>query len=222
MSSPSIVRAIGLLAVLAGVASPAPAAWWSRFPFAAGEAIVVSGTVTDAAGKPLPDLEVILEASNLQFSLRPFGRSPASIHRVSGRTDARGQYEVRTAWDSSWDHLELAVGVPLQRATGSKVQVLERLDITRRLRQGSPAVVGLLVQDTSFITNHQAFLASLTSDSMKTAYREQGRPDRVDRLDTPAAEEVSWWYYEAGRVLRFRDGVLVDSQTFDPVPKRED
>lgn len=209
-----LVAAVTL--VLAGSAS-AEASWLRKFPYAGGEAVLVQGTVTNATGVALDDLEVVLELTDTKLSLRPFPRAPRAIHRVATRTDETGAYSMRIAWDTSWDRAELLVGVPLQRLEGTKVHVLERLEVTRRLAQGSPAVIGVVVQDPSFLENHRAFLASLETESMLRAYREKGRPDRVDRLETPAAVEVSWWYYSAGVTLRFRDGVLVDTQSFEPV-----
>jgi hypothetical protein len=206
--------------VLAALLAPTAvqAAPWSKFPFAAGEGVVVSGSVTDSRGLALTDLEVVLELSDTRLSLRPFGRAPRAIHRVTTRTDATGTYSTRIAWDRSWDRAELVVGVPLLRTDGAKVHVLARLDVTRRLAQGSPAVIGAVIEDTSFLDNHRSFLASLSTDSMRQAYQHNGRPDRVEQLATPDVDEVSWWYYGAGRVLRFRDGVLIDSQSFAPVP----
>ena len=95
--------AIALVVVAAAVTAPADASWMRKFPFATGEAVVVQGSVTDAASAPLPDLEVVLEVSDTRLSLRPFGRAPREIHRVATRTDAEGRYALRLVWDErSW------------------------------------------------------------------------------------------------------------------------
>jgi hypothetical protein len=206
---------LALVAML--LAAPAEASWLRKFPYATGEAVVVQGTVTDAANAPLADLEVVLEVTDTRLSLRPFGRAPREIHRVATRTDAQGGYALRLVWDERWDRAELLVGVPVYRGDGPKVHVLERLDVTRRVAQGTPAVIGAVIQDMEFLRNHREFERSLVSESMQRSYREKGRPDRVDRLETPAAVEVTWWYYTAGFTLRFRDGVLIDTQSFEPI-----
>jgi hypothetical protein len=208
--------AFALLVAMLSTA-PADASWMRKFPYATGEAVVVQGTVTDAGAAPLADLEVVLEVTDTRLSLRPFGRAPREIHRVATRTDAQGAYALRLVWDERWDRAELLVGVPVYRGDGPKVHVLERLDVTRRVAQGTPAVIGAVVQDMEFLRNHREFERSLASDSMQRAYREKGRPDRVDRLETPAAVEVTWWYYAAGLTLRFSDGVLIDTQSFEPI-----
>lgn len=216
--SVSVRLILGVVCLAVAATSPSDAQTWMRkFPYAAGEAVVIQGTVTDANTTALADLEVVLELTDTRLSLRPFGRAPRAIHRVATRTDERGAYSLRVVWDRSWDRAALVVGVPLQRTDGPKVHVLESLEVTRRLAQGSPASIGIVIQEVGFLENHRAFLASLTSESMVRAYREKGRPDRVDSLETPAAKEVSWWYYAAGVTLRFRDGVLVDTQSFEPI-----
>ena len=44
-----------------------------------------------------------------------------------------------------------------------------------------------------------------------------GLPESVDRVESPSAVEAAWWYYAAGRVARFRDGRLIELQSFDPI-----
>jgi hypothetical protein len=62
----------------------------------------------------------------------------------------------------------------------------------------------------------RAFVDSIDSDDERRVYREQGKPDRVEAR-TGAADEAAWWYFESGRVYRFRDGALVATESFDPV-----
>jgi hypothetical protein len=44
-----------------------------------------------------------------------------------------------------------------------------------------------------------------------------GKPDRIRNVQYPRHLESSWWYFESGRVYRFRDGRLEQVVPFDPV-----
>jgi acyl-coenzyme A synthetase/AMP-(fatty) acid ligase len=61
------------------------------------------------------------------------------------------------------------------------------------------------------------FVASVHSDDERKVYDEMGRPDKVERVQYPERTEVSWWYFDAGRVYRFRDGRLEQVVPFEPV-----
>ena len=39
----------------------------------------------------------------------------------------------------------------------------------------------------------------------------------MDRVESAGGVEASWWYFDAGQVVRFRDGALVETQEFEPV-----
>ncbi|HEY4588471.1 MAG TPA: hypothetical protein VII86_04560, partial [Thermoanaerobaculia bacterium] len=80
-----------------------------------------------------------------------------------------------------------------------------------------PAVVGVTVENRQFLDNLRQFLASIQTDDQRKVYQEMGKPDRVRNVQYPGYLESSWWYFEAGRVYRFRDGHLEQVTPFDPV-----
>jgi hypothetical protein len=73
------------------------------------------------------------------------------------------------------------------------------------------------VEDTSFLDALTGFLASLDSADERRVYELLGRPDAVDTVRYGDRVEDSWWYFAAGKVVRLRDGVLVDETAFEPV-----
>jgi hypothetical protein len=213
--APVLAALTGLLCLLAALA-PRPAAAAARYD--QGQRIQVTGIVADSQGQPLKDLRVVLEVSRTYFSMRNLRRTAdPDVRRVSATTDARGNFTVEWPWDSYFNHFELVAGVPVHTRTGETVQELARQEITRRVEAGSPAVVAVTVESRVFLDNLRQFLASIKTDDQRKVYQEMGKPDRVRNVQYPGYLESSWWYFEAGRVYRFRDGRLEQVTPFDPV-----
>jgi hypothetical protein len=80
-------------------------------------------------------------------------------------------------------------------------------------------VASLVVQNKNaqFVTKLRELLASIKSDDERRVYDEMGKPDKVERVVYPGRTEVSWWYFDAGRVYRFQDGRLEQVVPFEPV-----
>jgi hypothetical protein len=188
-----------------------------------GQRIQVTGIVADAQGQPLKDIRVILEVSRTYFSVRELHRTAdPDVRKVAATTDAHGNYTIEWPWDSYFNHFEIAAGVPLRArlensATGEKVEELARQDITRRMTGGSPAVVGITIDNLKLLENLRQFLGSIQTDDMRKVYQDMGKPDRIRNVQYPGHLEISWWYFEAGKVYRFRDGRLEQVTPFDPV-----
>ena len=207
---------LGLFCLLAAGPLAAPAAAAAHYD--QGQRIQVTGVVADSQGQPLKDLRVVLEVSRTYFSMRNLRRTAdPDVRKVSATTDARGNYTVEWPWDSYFNHFEVAVGVPVHTRAGETIQELARQEITRRVEAGSPAVVALTVESRVFLDNLRQFLASIRTDDQRKVYQEMGKPDRVRNVQYPNYLESSWWYFESGRVYRFRDGHLEQVTPFDPV-----
>lgn len=203
----SLCIALSLLAAM-----PAAAARYAQ-----GDKVQVTGIVSDRAGQPLPNVNVTLEVSRSSFSLREMRRTDKDTRRVTTRTNARGEYTLVWPWDSYFNKFELLVGVPVRKTQGERLEVLQRDDITRRVLAGSPVVVAVAVENTRFLNNLRQFVASVQSDDERKVYDEMGKPDEVKRVQYPDHVEASWWYFDSGKVYRFRDGRLEQVVPFDPV-----
>ncbi|HEY4575873.1 MAG TPA: carboxypeptidase-like regulatory domain-containing protein [Thermoanaerobaculia bacterium] len=214
--APILAALTGLLCLLAAFLTPRPAMAAAHYD--QGQRIQVTGVVADAQGQPIQDLRVVLEVSRTYFSMKSFSRTAEpDVRRVSAVTDARGNYTLEWPWDSYFNHFELVAGVPVRTRAGDTVQELARQEITRRVEAGSPAVVAVTIDNRQFIDNFRQFLASIKTDDQHKVYQEMGRPDRIRNVQYPTYLESSWWYFEAGRVYRFRDGHLEQVTPFDPV-----
>jgi len=204
-----------MLLLVSPALSPAYAARYEQ-----GQRVQVTGIVTGRDGRPVEGIRVSLEASRSYFSLRQFRKTAADdVRRVSALTNANGEYTVEWPWDSYFNHFELVTGVPVRKGKEDRMEELAREDVTKRLLAGSPVVVSPVIENTKFLDSLNQFLAMVRSADEHRTYEEMGRPDRVQRLQYPDHVEDSWWYFESGRVYRFRDGRLEQVVPFTPVPE---
>jgi hypothetical protein len=189
----------------------------SHGSYTAGQPVKVQGLVTDRDGRPQPDLQVGLEASRLGYSVYPIGKEKRDLVTGSVTTDRQGDYALEFPWNDRYDHFELVVSVPVATPHGADRVELSRQDITKRVEQGTPVAVPVTLADTKFLATLREFLASLRTDEEQRTYQQVGRPDRVDRNSSAEHTDTAWWYFEQGKVYRFRDGHLQNVDTFAPV-----
>jgi hypothetical protein len=200
------------LFALAGAAVQA-----ARAPYDTGQAVTIQGVVSDAKGRPLPDLKVTLEASRVGFAVYPWGNRKREVATGSAQTNPRGEYGLQFPWNRRFNRFELVVAVPVAAPQGEELQELWRSDVTRRVLQGSPVAVPVTLEDTRFLDTLRQFLGSLTTDEERRAYRQAGKPDRVDRVLIGGEQMTTWWYFRAGKAFRFRGGHLEKVEEFPPV-----
>ena len=213
-SSPAgSARRLLAVAVLALALLAVPA--WAGYD--EGQRIELTGLVTDPAGHPMANLHVVLEASRSGFSIRQLGQTKKDPTRLIGLTNERGEYSLEWPWSRYYNSFELLVGVPIRRPDGERLKVLERLDISQKIKRGSPVVSAVVVDDSSYVAKLRAFLATIRTEDERSVHRQMGEPDKVERVEFPDRLEVAWWYFEAGKVFRFRDGRLERTEPFDPV-----
>jgi hypothetical protein len=195
---------------------PASAKLFATAPFSQGQKVQFTGLVSDPQGRPLPGVQVVLEVSRTYFSMRHLRRQDVDMRKVRGTTNERGEYTLEWPWDSYFNKFEIAVGVPVRKGRQERLEELERIDVTPRVT-GTPVVSAVVVKNAGFITHLREFLASVRTDDQRKVYDEMGRPDKVENVQYPSWTEVSWWYFDSGRVYRFRDGRLEQVVPFDPV-----
>jgi hypothetical protein len=210
------IPAIALVAVLLAMAASQPAAA-ARSPYAQGDEVIFTGVVTNAAGLPIPGLQVTLEASRAAFNFRRLSRVRENASRLATVTDERGEFSLPWRWDDYYNRFDLIVAVSVRTDEGENLVELERVDLSRRTNQGSPVVSAVQLTDTELVDSRREFLASLNSDDERKVYEQAGQPERLNRVRFPDYEEVTWWYFRHGRAYRFHDGTLRQVIPFDPV-----
>ena len=211
-----LAPALALAALLLGAAVPPPAAA-GRFPYAQGDEVTFTGVVTDAAGVPLPELQITLEASRAAFNIKRLGRVRENTRRLATVTDESGEFSLPWRWDDYFNRFDVVVAVPVRTPEGEELVELQRVDLSRRTQQGSPVVAAIQVVDTDLVETRRQFLAALDSEDERKVYEQAGQPDRLDQVRFPDYEEATWWYFRHGRAYRFRDGTLHQVIPFEPV-----
>ena len=186
-------------------------------PYVEGDYIEIAGTVADASGVPIPDVHVIFRAAKKSFSISQFGNATRDEVHQRTETDPHGQFNFRWRWVDYYNRYEVLVVIPRRSAAGDSYDILSQLDISKRIRKGSPVVVALTVEEGEFLDNLRDFLATINTEDEKRIYDEMGNPDRVQTIEHPTHDEISWWYFQAGKAYRFRDGEMQQVVHFDPV-----
>lgn len=204
-----------LWAVAFGAAPTAASHPWG-FPYEAGDGVRFEGAVADAGGRALGGIEIALEASTPRLDWRRLISAPRVERRVA-TSDERGAFAIDWTWDAAFRRFELVATLSEELAGRALRHELARLDVTDRVKSGSPVSASLVVADGRFVERARAFLAGIASDDERRIWSELGLPESIDRVESPNAVEAAWWYYAAGRVARFRDGRLVELQSFDPI-----
>ena len=176
-----------------------------------GDHILFSGQVTGADNEPVGGITVLLELSRTAFSWRRFKTVKKNTLSIPVTATVDGRYLHDWRWDGYYNTFELAVAIP---GAGGGYEILNRVEITDRVLEGGPVVTPLVVEGVGDLGWLRKLLGGLASDEEVRILREMGRPDRVDAYDRGAA---AWWYFEAGKVYRFRDGALEQVEHFDPI-----
>ena len=206
----SVVLWICLIALAWGAPS------WGG-PYAEGEFIELAGAVTDAEGLPIPDLSVTLEASRKAFSVAKMKNTERDRTMVTTQTDSTGQYSLKWRWVDYYNNFELQVGLPDRTGEEGELQVFERVDLSKRIRSGSPVVTNVTVTERRYLDTLRDFNTSVDTEDERRILEEMGNPDRVQRIVSTDHEEVSWWYFQSGKAYRFEDGVLQQVVHFEPI-----
>ncbi len=213
----SFIACVGVLTLLASVFGTAPARAKRGAPYARGELVTVTGVVTNDRAEPLAEVEVVLKAARHSYDYLRFRKRTPVEREVRTETASDGTFEVQWAWDGGFNRFALFFGVTVAETGGEAFHVLHEEDVSQRIKQGSPMVTTVQIADTGFLSSFLEFRRSLETEGELQVYREAGKPDKVRERVFPTHSEVDWWYFDLGKVYRFRDGKLVEVEDFEPV-----
>jgi hypothetical protein len=185
-----------------------------------GQIVEIKGAITDAHGTAAAGKTVRLEVYRRAFdlsSLNPRSSKKKGLVLREVETDDQGRYLIRWPWHDYYNRFELSVGD--YGAEG--FAVLERADLSQRMKRGSPVIVSFLLRREPSSAPALAAGASTqvtsiagASAAQRAIRNRQGEPDLIDHLDLAYGRETTWWYFRSGRAYRFLDGELSDELTF--------
>jgi hypothetical protein len=211
-----VATLVASLALPAALCAQTP--WAKNKAYPDGQLVVVTGTVTDDQGQPIPRVDLVFEATRRAFNVRRMRGVTEPPRTIRARTDDAGQYSIEWSWHHYYNAFELDVVVPIGvRGGRERDQTIAQADLTERIVQGTPVVVPITVDDTRLLLEVRAFLANLDTDDEQRIYTQEGKPDRLDQVARPDHEEETWWYFSIGALYRFQNGKLVEVENFDPV-----
>lgn len=215
MRAPARFRFL-LAAGLAALLLSAPAFAQRYFP--KGQTVVFAGAVTDAEGRPLGGVTVLLELVHSRFHILAMERKVEGPVQIPATTGEDGRYRLEWDYDPYHNVIGLAVALPVNRAGVEDFEILLRRDVTSKLTAGEAALdVPLVIEEPGYLLWLQSYLAGEASEDEKRLFRELGKPDRLDREERRGRLETGWWYFEEGKVYRFEDGRLERVIPFEPV-----
>ncbi len=180
-----------------------------------GETVPITGRVTDSENQALGGVEVVLEAYHRKLDLRRMKRRDTDLLRVVATTDADGRFRLDWAWNEHYRVFHLAAALPVRRQGRAELDVFSRVEITSPMRAGGAVRQDLTVENASAMRWLQSFISGQSSAAESQVYQQMGRPDKVDPPDESG--ETAWWYFEVGKVYRFRAGELDQVIEFTPV-----
>lgn len=209
----ALVRTLSLAAALALLLGPVSARAGS--PYRKGEVVRIEGRLLDPAGTAIAAAHVVLTAERAHRRLLHLGRGDLGPVAASTSSDADGHYAIDWVWDRFHDTFVIEVVLPPMG--DHPEEVLARLDISDRLVGGSPIEVDLEVAKGSLVRFVQHLATGPLSRDEQKLLDELGWPLRYEEQLRAGEIESTWWYFERGRLYRFRDGALEQVTHFDPV-----
>lgn len=220
---PNRLTVLGVLAISAAIAgcsanrSAGSGSAAGDRGYTRGELVTITGVASNLDNQGVAELEVVFEASRKSFDYLRLRKRRPVVRRVSTVTNSDGSFELQWPWDKGFNRFALVFGITVAQPGGERLRVLHREDLTRRIGSGSPVVASVRIEDTSFLDSFLAFRDGLETESQRQVYREAGKPDKVRERVSASTTEADWWYFELGKVYRFRDGKLTEVEKFEPV-----
>ena len=208
-----VIRSSFLLALVLAVAL----SLWTVGPAEAqrkdGDVVKVSGQILDDEGVPVSGVSVLLEATRTTYSWLKRKKETEPPLQQIGQVDAEGRFEIPWSWHRRYNAFALTVAMEVTRGGQPDYEILHRQDLTTEMTGGAPVHVFITLKEAGYVRWLESYIAGQATEDEEQVFGDNGRPDRIKVDD----RESSWWYFTAGKVIRFRDGKLDQVIHFDPM-----
>lgn len=178
---------------------------------------VVSGRVTDEAGRPVSGTPVLLVARDLEFQ-------PAqNAYREIGRqdqttvTDTEGRYRFEFVPKKLGNDFHLLFYAE-RGFDSARFQRGEPIELNSRLVRESVVTVNHVLRTRPDWAETERLIARYGATSPRgQILRQYGYPEKLEHLKAMNVETEVWWYYTRGISFKFSDGEFRGQSNFEPI-----
>lgn len=179
------------------------------------EARVVSGRVTDEAGRAVANSPVVVVARQLDLTIR-LSYVEVSRQELKTTTDAQGRFRLEFVPERLGNNFFLFFygdgfdGVQYRRP--------ESLDVTQRLDREREVRIDQVLRFHPDWPEVQRLLLEVGADSERgRILRRLGLPEKREVFRAAGEETETWWYYAKGVSYKFAGGALAGTYQFEPI-----
>jgi hypothetical protein len=191
---------------------------WEGVPTKAADRpeVVIRGTVTDQAGKPLADYPVRLLKTKTILNLLHFSTDSQQQEQARTQTDGSGSFELRVVPDPKFDYFYLRF-YDAKTFDPVRYSVPGDRDITRLVKTRGEVQVDQVIRDNPDWARVEAMLKDFGTDSNRgRILRSLGLPEKRETIaGSPGRED--WWYYAKGICYQIQGDEVLKIRRFDPV-----
>jgi hypothetical protein len=181
------------------------------------ETRVVTGQVTDEAGKPVANNPVVVVARSLEFATMRFEYDERSRKEIKALTDADGRYRIEFMPAQAGNNFFLFF-YDVSGFDGVRFKRPEPIEITDLLKKGSAAVVNQTLQVSPMWPEVQRQIVYYGAETARGGIqRTHGLPDKRERPPSAGGDVEVWWYYEIGVSYWFTGDALTRTNKFSPI-----
>jgi hypothetical protein len=178
---------------------------------------VVSGRVTDEAGKPVANCPVVVVARSLDLATFHFEYVESGRKEVKTSTDAEGRYRIEFVPAEVGNNFFLFF-YDVSGFDGVRYTRPSANEITDLLRNGGEVVVNQTLEPSQTWPEVERQIAFYGAASERgRILRTHSLPDKRERPSGVGGDEEVWWYYEAGVSFWFTGDTLTKTNKFPPI-----
>jgi len=178
---------------------------------------VVSGRVTDEAGKPVANCPVVVVARSLELATMHFEYVERGRQEIKASTDAEGRYRIEFVPAQAGNNFFLFF-YDVSGFDGVRYKRPAATEITDLLKNGGSLVANQVLEASPTWPEVERQIAFYGAGSERgRILRTHGLPDKRERPPDAGGDAEVWWYYEAGVSFWFTGDTLTKTNKFPPI-----